>query len=68
MNRSAGGIVLNALYGTALPAATGLLDDFGTSETLANLAANTEADALRYADVADTNGGAPLATEAVFGE
>ena len=59
---------LNTLYGTALPGATALLEDFGTSETLANLAANTEADALLYADVADGNGGAVLATETVFGE
>ena len=59
---------LNALYGTALPVATAFLDDFGTSETLANLAANPAADALPYADVADANGGAVLPTEAVFGE
>ena len=59
---------LNALYGTALPVATAFLDDFGTSETLANLTANTEADALLYVDVADGNGGAVLPTEAVFGE
>ncbi|OGX90485.1 hypothetical protein [Hymenobacter coccineus] len=59
---------LNALYGTALPAATDLVADFGTSETLANLAGNQEADALLYADVADGNGGAALPTEAAFGE
>ena len=59
---------LNTLYGTALPAATDLMVDFGPSETLANLAANTTADALLYADVADANGGVALPTEAAFGE
>ena len=59
---------LNALYGTALPVATAFLDDFGTSETLANLAVNPAADELPYVDVADANGGAVLPTEAVFGE
>ena len=59
---------LNALYGTVLPAATDLVANFGPSETLANLATNTEADALLYADVADANGGAALPTETAFGE
>ncbi|AWM32471.1 hypothetical protein [Hymenobacter nivis] len=59
---------LNTLYGTALPAATDLMVDFGPSDTLANLAATTEADALLYADVAAGNRGAALPTEAVFGE
>ncbi len=59
---------LNALYGTALPAATDLMVDFGPSETLANLTSNAEAEALLYVDVADGNGGAALPTEAAFGE
>ena len=59
---------LNALYGTALPVATAFLNDFGTSETLANLAVNPAADAWPYVNVADANGGAVLPTEAVFGE